>query len=139
MSTTALTLADLLDSSKHSADQLRATELARGDYKFIADLVQQRKAAGLTQEDVALRIGISQPSVAKFERHDSDPKLSTIRRYAHAIGALIGHSVLPDDGGMTKDKRWITVSFSVDMPADDRAHAVGTYPVSKRVDFALAA
>jgi len=137
---TAITLADLLNTSNHSASQHRATELARGDYKFIADLVQQRKAAGLTQEDVAARIGISQPSVAKFERHDSDPKLSTIRRYAHAIGAMIGHSVQPDDGGLTHRKRWITVSFSVDMPVIDKTRTVGTYPVeSKRLDFALAA
>ncbi|MFE4951961.1 helix-turn-helix domain-containing protein [Leifsonia sp. NPDC056665] len=56
-------------------------------------LVAQRKAHNLTQETVAERMSVSQPTVAAFERYDANPTLSTIRRYALAVGAGIRHHV----------------------------------------------
>ncbi|WP_295124265.1 helix-turn-helix transcriptional regulator [uncultured Leifsonia sp.] len=56
-------------------------------------LVAHRKAHELTQETVAERMGVSQPTVAAFERYDANPTLSTIRRYALAVGAGIRHHV----------------------------------------------
>ncbi len=46
-----------------------------------------RKKHHLTQADVAERMGVSQPTVAEFERYDANPTLSAIRRYALAVGA----------------------------------------------------
>jgi transcriptional regulator with XRE-family HTH domain len=109
------TLAELLDTSTHSPDQRRATELARSDYQLKADLVAERLKAGLTQADVASRLGVTQPTIASFERHDSDPKLSTIRRYAHAIGALVGHSVRKDAGDLADGHVWSTVLVQVEV------------------------
>lgn len=63
-----------------------------------AALVHLRRREGLTQEQLANRMGITQQAVHKFERYDSDPKLSTIRRYANAVGALIKYDVTPDLG-----------------------------------------
>lgn len=68
-----------------------ARELARADQQFLVRLVQKRVDQGLTQDDMAKRMGVSQPTVAAFERYDNDPKLSTIRRYAHALGVSIRH------------------------------------------------
>jgi len=70
-----------------------AAALVRADIELLRALIDRRERAGLTQQDVADRLGIAQPSVAKFERYDNDPKLSTIRRYALAVGALVNHSV----------------------------------------------
>lgn len=89
------TLSDLL--SNNSPSQRRATALAEADYRLLGELVKLRKERGLTQQQVAEALGISQPAVAGFERHDADPKLSTIRRYAHAIGASVTHAVSGDD------------------------------------------
>ncbi len=52
-----------------------------------------RKNRGLTQEQVAERMGVSQPAVAAFERYDANPTLATIRRYALAVHASIEHIV----------------------------------------------
>ncbi len=76
----------------------RAKVLAREDYAMRSDLVALRRQAGLTQKQVAERMGITQQAVHKLERYDSDPKLSTVRRYANAVGALIEHRVVPDMG-----------------------------------------
>lgn len=55
-------------------------------------LITLRKSR-YTQQQLAQLLGISQASVAAFERYDNDPKLSTLRRYAHAVGARVTHCV----------------------------------------------
>ncbi len=61
-------------------------------------LIRLRREQGLTQKDVADLLGVTQQAVYKLERYDSDPKFSTIRRYANAVGALVEHRVAPDLG-----------------------------------------
>lgn len=51
-------------------------------------LAQARKRAGLTQRQVAERLGISQADVSKLERRE-DVRVSTLRAYARAIGARL--------------------------------------------------
>lgn len=59
------------------------------DMDLIERLVQVRRDRGLTQRDVAERMGCSQPNVSAFERVGGDPHMSTVRRYAVAAGARI--------------------------------------------------
>lgn len=61
--------------------------------KLMTDLIGMRKRHRLTQEQVAERMSVSQPTVASFERYDANPTLATIRRYALAVGASIEHRV----------------------------------------------
>jgi transcriptional regulator with XRE-family HTH domain len=42
---------------------------------------------------VADRMGRDKAAVSNFERLSADPHLSTIRRYAAAIGAMVTHTV----------------------------------------------
>ncbi|MEZ0357330.1 helix-turn-helix domain-containing protein [Mycobacterium sp. SA01] len=70
-----------------------AKALARTDLQMLAALVQMRRDKGLTQETVAASLGRDKSSVSRFERLDSDPRMSTVRRYARAVGALITHDV----------------------------------------------
>lgn len=76
----------------------RARVLARENREMRSALVRVRRDAGLTQQDVADRMGVSQQAVHKLERYDADPKLSTLERYANAVGALIHHRVVVDHG-----------------------------------------
>ena len=57
--------------------------------KQIADLVQARHDAGLSQLDVAKKLGVSVPSVSQFECCRRDPSLGTMLRYAAAVDATI--------------------------------------------------
>src|SRR5687768_7375109 len=54
--------------------------------QFLRDLAAKRERAGLTQEEVATRMRTSQSAVARIERGEIDAKLSTVDRYAAAIG-----------------------------------------------------
>lgn len=50
-------------------------------------LRELREQAGLTQAELAIRIGVGQRQVSKIERGDVDnAKVSTIRRYLEAVG-----------------------------------------------------
>ncbi len=62
---------------------LAAAERTRALVKALA---KARERAGLTQAEVARRMGTTQPAVARLERGEADPRLSTIERYAEVIG-----------------------------------------------------
>ena len=84
---------DLFNPTDLTEVELNAIALADAELDMLADLVKMRRAKGLTQDDVAAAIGRNKSAISRFERLDSDPRLSTVRRYARAIGALITHKV----------------------------------------------
>jgi transcriptional regulator with XRE-family HTH domain len=52
-------------------------------------LVALRKECQLSQVEVAKRMGVRQPTISGFEKEPSDPRLSTLQRYARALGARL--------------------------------------------------
>ena len=54
------------------------------------DLVARRTELGLSQTEVAARMGTSQSAVARLESGDADIRLSTLERYAAALGVQLG-------------------------------------------------
>ena len=89
-------LAGALGIDADDPDVRRAEMLAEADHRLLGSLVRLRKDRGVTQVALAERLGISQASVASFEKYDNDPKLSTVRRYANALEAMVLHRVQPD-------------------------------------------
>lgn len=108
-------LEELLGLTADSPSQRRADFLVESDAGLLRDLIALRKSLGLTQAEVAATMGVTQPTVAAFEAYDNDPKLSSVRRYAHSIGALVIHRVDRDRGGMydTHDSAWQSASVHV--------------------------
>lgn len=66
------------------------TAIAEGARQKIAALrlQQVREASGLTQEEVAQRMGVTQASLSRLE-HRPDVKLSNIRKYVEAVGGRL--------------------------------------------------
>ena len=56
---------------------------------LVGDLAELRRSAGLSQTEVAARMGTSQSAVARLESGDADVRASTLERYAAAIGSQI--------------------------------------------------
>jgi len=56
-------------------------------------LQQVREAAGLTQGQVAQRMGVTQASLSRLE-HRPDVKLSNIRKYIEAVGGRLEINVV---------------------------------------------
>lgn len=86
-------IAALLGIDPDDPEVQRENAAIERDVRLIEILVGVRKQLGLTQADVADRMDRSQPAVSDFERLGGDPRLSTIRRYALAIGADVFHVV----------------------------------------------
>lgn len=49
-------------------------------------LAKLRLQAGLSQSDLATLMATQQPAIARLERGDSDPSLSTLQKLANALG-----------------------------------------------------
>lgn len=61
-------------------------EMAVRRQRLAAGLVELRRASGLSQTEVAARMGTSQSAVARLESGVADVRLSTLDRYAAALG-----------------------------------------------------
>ena len=61
-------------------------EMADRRRRVIGQLVSARQEQGLSQTVVAARMGTSQSVVARLESGDNDVRLSTLERYAAALG-----------------------------------------------------
>lgn len=79
-----------------AAIEARAASLVATHEKLLEDLIAQRRKHQIPQDVVAERMGVTQPTVAAFERHDGNPTLSTIRRYAMAVDARIEYKIIDD-------------------------------------------
>jgi transcriptional regulator with XRE-family HTH domain len=66
-----------------------AYEDAQERHRIIDTLLGLRRRHRLSQTAVAERMGVRQPTVSGFETEDSDPRLSTLQRYARAVGARL--------------------------------------------------
>jgi len=67
--------------------QAGAIELADA---LLRSLIEAREKAGLSQSEVARRMGVPQPAIVRFEAGTHSPTLTTLSRYASAIGVDIG-------------------------------------------------
>jgi predicted transcriptional regulator len=64
-------------------------EIAERRRTVTGQLVSLRRELGLSQTEVAGRMGTSQSAVARFEAGDLDARLSTVERYTEALGARL--------------------------------------------------
>ena len=71
-----------------SADA-QAARMAGERGRLLRELAEQRQAAGLSQTEVAARMGTSQSAVARLESGTADVRASTLERYAAAVGSEI--------------------------------------------------
>lgn len=62
-----------------------------GEFAILDEVLKARAAAGLTQADVAKRIGTTQSAVARLESRNArhSPSLATLERYAAALGCRL--------------------------------------------------
>ena len=63
------------------------------EFQLLKEMLHARKRAGMTQEDVAERMGTKAPAIAQLEasgaRDKHSPSVSTLRKYAHAVGCTL--------------------------------------------------
>lgn len=61
-------------------------------------LHQLRDELNISQTELAAAMGVKQPSVARMEQADNDPRLSTLKRYVTALGGELSIDVMLPNG-----------------------------------------
>jgi transcriptional regulator with XRE-family HTH domain len=61
------------------------------EFQFLDEFLKARAAAGVTQAEVAERIGTTQSAIARLEsgRGKHSPSIATLEKYAHALGCRL--------------------------------------------------
>ena len=58
-------------------------------FKIGVVLKHARETAGLTQEELALKLKTKKTAISRIENHAEDIKLSTLEKVAHALGKRV--------------------------------------------------
>ena len=93
-------IAKELATRKRAADPAfkQAYDALETEFAALATLLEARREAGLTQADVAQRMGVSQPVLARIESslgsRKHTPSLNTLKRYAEACGKRLVISMI---------------------------------------------
>jgi predicted XRE-type DNA-binding protein len=75
------------------------------------DLIALREASGLTQAQLAERLGVQQPLISKLERDGTkDVKLSTLVKVAAALGARVRVTFERDEAAARTKRRKAAVA-----------------------------
>ncbi|WP_278234766.1 helix-turn-helix transcriptional regulator [Isoptericola sp. AK164] len=87
-------LDDVAAGDRDNTEQVHARQ-TEGAYALIEQLRDRRIRLGLRQRDVASRMGRDPSVVSNLERLGSDPRWSSLRRYASALGVVIDYEITP--------------------------------------------
>lgn len=83
------------DFSEWAAEQMQDPEFKREydaleeEFALLTSLARARNRAGLTQEELALRMGTTQSVIARLESGRAKPTTRTLERYAKATGTKL--------------------------------------------------
>jgi transcriptional regulator with XRE-family HTH domain len=69
--------------------------LAERRRELMEELAAARRASGASQTEIAARMGTSQSAVARLESGELDARMSTLERYAAAVGHTVDWHVRP--------------------------------------------
>lgn len=90
-------LDEMLGIDMNNPDDRLARDLVESTFGLVDDLVALRKERGLSQAQVAEALGWKERGVRAFEAISTDPPLSSVRRYAFAVGASLRIEVVKVD------------------------------------------
>jgi transcriptional regulator with XRE-family HTH domain len=98
-------------------------------------LREARAAAGLTQAEVARRMGTTQPVVARLERPGANPRYATLERALRATGHRLDAAAARHDPGI--DETLIHQQLAI--PPDERLQYIERQNATIRELFLVAA
>jgi DNA-binding XRE family transcriptional regulator len=77
-----------------------ARQEAAVEFRLLRQLFEARQRAGLTQEEVAVRMGTTRSAISRLEGSRKHlPALSTLRRYADVLGCDVEIQLVPRTPG----------------------------------------
>lgn len=93
-------LLEMLTAKPGVAEEV--ARLNREEYALLDQMLAARKAAGMSQADVAEKMGIKAAAISRLESAlasgERSPTIDTLRRYAEATGQILDIRFLPKRG-----------------------------------------
>ena len=87
-------------------DVRKAYDALAEEFSFIDEVLKARAASGLTQAELAARVGTTQSAIARLEsgtpKHS--PSLVTLQRYARAMGYRVELKLVKERGLTARSK-----------------------------------
>jgi ribosome-binding protein aMBF1 (putative translation factor) len=80
-------------------EELRELEATRTRFRIGSRLLQQRVAAGLTQQQLAQVSGVAQADISRIERGQSNPTTETLEALGKPLGVTLDLVVAAKAGG----------------------------------------
>ena len=74
---------------RNTREESRELDAARARFKLGARVLQQRLAAGLTQQQLASASGIAQADISRIERGQSNPTAETLAALTGPLGVTL--------------------------------------------------
>ena len=74
---------------RRDAEFAEGFEAGYSNFKVGILLKQAREKAGMTQDEVARKLRTKKSAISRIENHAEDIRLSTIQRYAKALGKSV--------------------------------------------------
>jgi predicted NBD/HSP70 family sugar kinase/transcriptional regulator with XRE-family HTH domain len=135
---------DVQDDFQELREEVSNDPVALGAYNdsvrrnaVVAGLVEARKRLSYTQQDVAKAIGARQSAVSELENDRTDPRLSTLQRYARACQLVVDIAVINGDDALAGIAADIAQTESIADPVLvevlERTASVGVGDVLRRL------
>ena len=81
-----MNLKTLKEKALKNEDVKQAYDALESEFALIDSLLSMCQKAGLTQEELAERMGTQKGNISGLEKGSSNPSWKTLEKYAHACG-----------------------------------------------------
>ncbi|SGZ09336.1 Putative uncharacterized protein Y2012 [Moritella viscosa] len=81
-----MSLSKLKKSAFQNVEVKKAYDDLGAEFELISSLITMREKSGLTQDQVAEKMGTKSPNISRLESGRSNPSLKTLVSYAQACG-----------------------------------------------------
>lgn len=87
-----MSLSNLKAKAFKNPDVKAAYDELSDEFSLIQTLISMRERSGLTQDEIAKRMGTKAPNVSRLESGRANPSLKTLMSYAQACGFKLDFS-----------------------------------------------
>ena len=92
-------LLDKLPKMMEDSEFAAAWEETREEFSIAREIIRTRVAAGMSQKELAEKIGTTQSVIARLESGGHTPSVSTLRRVAEATHSKLRIELVPTGAG----------------------------------------
>lgn len=86
---------DFLSEQLKDPEFKKEYDALRPEFAIIQAIIDARKTAGLTQQELAEKTGITQGDISRLESGNANPSLKTLQRLAAGMGMTLKLEFVP--------------------------------------------